>query len=439
MPPKIVELFYFDAGGGHRNAMNVLSRRIAANHPGWVVEPVDLQKLLEPIDPVYRLTVKLTGSLTRWLVPVAPRLKLAPLQAQDIYNTALRRGATRGMGAILPVLQSFIRRYSAQIEALLVARWRRPDTARPDLVVSVIPNFNGVMFRALSAFDPDIPYVTVMTDMVDCPPHFWMEDQDQFLVCGTSRAFEQARATGFYTPEKTFHVSGMLLRESFYTPAEPSALSRASLGLASDRPTALIMFGGNGSLRATHAILARFEKSQLGLQTIVMCGNNTKLAASLKGRAGCHPVGFVTNVADYLRLADFMIGKPGPGSISEAIHLGRPVIVEGNATTMPQERPNVKWVRDNDVGIVVRSFSKEIVGAAERMLADLDRFKANIAANVPENRAAFETVDILGRILATERVAASTTTPHPRAAIKAKRSLSPRGLLEKAWSGRTKA
>jgi len=143
---KTVELFYFDAGGGHRNAMNVLSRRIAESHPDWVVVPVDLQKLLEPIDPVHRLTLKLTGSLRRWLVPVAPRLRLAPLQSQDIYNTALKRGATRGMGAILPILQSFVRRYSAQIERLLIERWRRADTAKPDLMVSVIPNFNRVMF-----------------------------------------------------------------------------------------------------------------------------------------------------------------------------------------------------------------------------------------------------------------------------------------------------
>jgi len=263
-----------------------------------------------------------------------------------------------------------------------------------------------------------------MTDMVDCPPHFWMEDQDQYLVCGTPKAFEQAVATDFYSPEKIFAVSGMLLRDSFYAPPVPEGLSRTALGLAPDRPTALIMFGGNGSARATHAILARFEKSRLGLQTIVMCGNNAKLAESLKGRAGCHPVGFVSNVADYIRLSDFLIGKPGPGSISEAIHLGRPVIVEGNATTMPQERPNVKWVRDNDVGIVVRSFSKEIVGAVERMLGDLARYKANIKANIPENRAVFEAVDILNQIISTERTA---TAPRLRAV----NNLPPKGFFRK--------
>jgi len=425
---KVVELFYFDAGGGHRNAMNVLSRRIAVQHPDWTVVAVDLQKLLEPIDPVHWLTMKLTGSLRRWLVPVAPKLSFQPMQAQDIYNTALKRGATRGMGAILPILQGFVRRYAPQIEALLLARWRRPETARPDLVVSVIPNFNAVMFSALAAFDPSIPYATVITDLVDCPPHFWMEDQDQAMICGTPIAYAQAQASGFYRPERIFQVSGMLLRDTFYATPDAGALSRADLGLDPDRPTALIMFGGNGSMRSTHAILKQFERSALGLQTIVL--------ASLAGRPRCHPVGFVSNVADYIRLADYLIGKPGPGSISEAVHLGRPVIVEGNATTMPQERPNVQWVRDNEIGIVVKSFRKEIVSAAGRMLGELDRYRANIAARIPENRAVFETVDILGEIANAAPVTEARI--RPVVAPAAAHRLSPRRWLEKARSGRSR-
>jgi 1,2-diacylglycerol 3-beta-galactosyltransferase len=435
LSPKTVELFYFDAGGGHRNAMNVLSRQLSVLHPDWLIIPVDLQKLLEPIDPVYRMTLRLTGSLKRFL---APRFTLSPIQAQDIYNTALKRGATRGMGAILPILQGFVRRYSPQIEALLEARWRRPEIARPDLVISVIPNFNGVLFGALRRFDTAIPYLTVITDMVDCPPHFWMEDQDQYMVCGTQKAFEQAVATGFYAPEKIFRVSGMLLKESFYAAPAAEGLTRASLGLDPGKPTALIMFGGNGSLRSTLAILSQFERSRLDIQTIVLCGHNAKLAASLKDRPNCHPVGFITNVADYIRLADFLIGKPGPGSISEAVHLGRPVIVEGNATTMPQERPNVKWVRDNDVGIVVRSFRKEIVGAAERMLGDLDRYRANIANNIPENRAVFEVAEIIEGVAMAAHLPSFDRATQPRLPLKPSR-LSPRAWLGKSRIGRFRA
>jgi hypothetical protein len=405
--PKVVEIFYFDAGGGHRNAMTALSRLIADRHPDWTVIPVDLQKLLEPIDPVHRLTRAVTGSLSKLLTPVAPRISMEPWQAQDIYNNALKRGATRGMGTILPVLQAFIRRQSNDIERLLAARWSNAGTPRPDLVVSVIPNFNRVMFAALRKVHSHVPYLTVMTDMVDCPPHFWMEDQDQIMVCGTKKAFEQAMSIGYYARQRIHLVSGMILKGSFYEEPQDSGLSRQSLGLDPDPPTALIMFGGNGSSKATEAILDQFSQSRRKIQAIVLCGKNGKLLEALADRPRCHAVGFVSNVADYMRLADFFIGKPGPGSISEAVHMGLPVIVEKNTHTMPQEKPNPDWVDDNGLGIVVTSFRRGITEATERLLDNLDTYKANIRDNIPENRAVFEIVDILAATLADAKNAAA--------------------------------
>lgn len=397
----VVEIVYIDAGGGHRSAMNALKEVLAERHPGWQIRPVDLQKLLEPIDPIHRITERITRPLQRVLQQIAPKLALEPVQAQDIYNTALKRGATRGLGAILPILQAFIRHYADELEEILRQHWRRPGRDRPDLVISVIPNFNGVMFRALRDVHPAVPYVTVMTDMVDCPPNFWMEDQDQIMIAGTPRAFAQAKASGFYHQDKVFEVSGMMLKKSFYEQPDEPRLTYAALGLSPDRPTGLIMFGGNGSRTASLDILARFDKARLDVQTIVMCGNNRKLHDSLQGRTGCHAAGFVSNVADYMRLADFVIGKPGPGSISEAVHMGCPVIVERNAKTMPQERPNVDWILQRGVGISVKSFEKQIVGAVQRVLGDIETYRRNIDANVPRNGAVFEVADRIAEIMTT--------------------------------------
>ena len=40
--------------------------------------------------------------------------------------------------------------------------------------------------------------------------------------------------------------------------------------------------------------------------------------------------GFTAEMPYYMQLSDFFIGKPGPGSISEAIAMRLPVIVESN-------------------------------------------------------------------------------------------------------------
>ena len=370
---RTLEFFFFDAGGGHRSAALALSEVIAAQYPNWRIDLVNLQEILGPVD----MFQKVTG-----------------LQSQDFYNAILKRGWTFGSKAMLRTLQRGIRYYAPNFEDVLAKHWQG---SRPDLVVSLIPNFNRILFRALRRVHTDLPYVTVMTDLADFPPHFWLEKQEQFIICGTERAVLQAREAG-YAPEQIFRSSGMILKPIFYldTIADRQA-EREKIGLDPDLPTALVMFGGYGS-KTAKKIVDRLGRSGLNVQTIVMCGHNEKLREALADRPGCHPVGFSDRVPDYMRLADFFIGKPGPGSISEALHMGLPVIIERNSLTMPQERYNTDWVAEQQVGVVIREF--RLIGDAVRLLLTddrLDQFRAN--ARCLDNRAVYEIPAMLDRVM----------------------------------------
>jgi 1,2-diacylglycerol 3-beta-galactosyltransferase len=125
------------------------------------------------------------------------------------------------------------------------------------------------------------------------------------------------------------------------------------------------------------------------------------LAAELRGIQGKirkYVEGFTTEVPYYMRLADFFIGKPGPGSISEALAMQLPVIVERNARTLPQERYNADWVLAKQVGLVGRDFG-QIAQTVEELLepGNLARFRSNAAA--VNNRAVFEIPNILNEIM----------------------------------------
>ena len=109
------------------------------------------------------------------------------------------------------------------------------------------------------------------------------------------------------------------------------------------------MFGGYGS-KAAGKIVTWLARTDLPLQTIVICGHNEKLRAALEDRPDCHAVGFTDRVPDYMRMADFFIGKPGPGSISEALAMKLPLVIECNAWTLPQERYNARWVMEQRLG-----------------------------------------------------------------------------------------
>jgi hypothetical protein len=54
---------------------------------------------------------------------------------------------------------------------------------------------------------PGVPLVTILTDMADYPPHFWIERQPQYLICGTERAYRQALRAG-PPPERVFSNLG---------------------------------------------------------------------------------------------------------------------------------------------------------------------------------------------------------------------------------------
>jgi hypothetical protein len=275
----------------------------------------------------------------------------------------------------------------------------------PDMVVSLIPNFNRATCEALASTLPGVPYVTVLTDLADYPPAFWIEEGlEQHLVCGSPKAVEQARAAG--CAEERIHASsGMMIRSSFYDarPIDRRA-ERIRLGLDPDRPTGVVLFGGQGS-KAMLGIAKRLPDTQL----ILACGHNAKLAQALRAlpsRAPRSVLEFTPDVAHYMALADFFIGKPGPGSLSEAVQMHLPVIVVRNRWTLPQERYNAQWVKEQGVGLVCRSFA-QVDDAVEELIGQLDRYRA--ATRKVRNRAVFELPVILQGILARAEMPTAQT------------------------------
>jgi len=381
-PKRKIDFMFFDAGGGHRSAANALREVIEREGRPWEIRLVNLQEMLEPLD----VFGKVTG-----------------LRLEDVYNLMLKKGWTLGSPQLTRGMHLMIRLYHRRQVRLIEEHWKR---SRPDLVVSLIPNFNRAIFDSLRNVLPETPMVTVLTDLADYPPHFWLEPQDQYVVCGTAKAVEQARSMGI-PPEKIFRTSGMILNPRFYEPITVDrAAERQRLGLLPDRTTALVLFGGQGA-SVIEKIARKLDGRGLDLQFILVCGRNEKLTARLRAtrwRIPVHIEGFTTEVSRLMQLADFLIGKPGPGSISEALAMKLPVIVVSNAWTLPQERYNPEWIRENGVGEVVRNFRNiDAVVREFLMPGRFERYRAN-AARI-ENRAVFEIPEILDGLLSAPRPA----------------------------------
>jgi len=187
----------------------------------------------------------------------------------------------------------------------------------------------------------------------------------------------------------------MILRPAFYRAAavDRDAELRA-LGLDPSRPTGIVMFGGQGAAEMA-GIARRLDEVQL----ILLCGRNETLLRRLRAlrRSAPHAaLGFTEDIARTMRLGNFFIGKPGPGSLSEAVHCGLPVITFDNAWTMPQERYNTRWVRESGVGLV-RTSLRSVRAAVTELLSDLPAYRSRVAAI--DNRAVFEVPEILDSLM----------------------------------------
>ncbi len=372
-PARKIHVLFHDAGGGHRNAAVALKAVCEWQSRPWEVNLVQFQELTDHLDVLRRLT---------------------GIRIEDQYNILLRNGWTWGSVYLLRILQLTIRIFHRPLARLLANYWREHPA---DLLVSVIPHFNREIAESWKSVYPDRPFVTIITDLADFPPHFWIEPiPQQIVVTGSERAEQQARDFG-KTEKKLFCASGMILRPEFYAEQKESPLAiRSALGLIANLPTAIVLFGGYGS-NVIYDIVQQIDEARLPLQMILVCGKNEKLAARLRAAKfslPLHIIGFTREVNRLMHAADFLIGKPGPGSIAEAMISGLPVLVECNSSTLPQERYNTEWVVEKQVGVVVKSLKNAV--PAVRSLLEPGKLPA-LQHNVKSlhNRAVFEIADFL--------------------------------------------
>jgi 1,2-diacylglycerol 3-beta-galactosyltransferase len=383
-------IVFFDAGGGHRNAAEALKTTLGSQAGAWEVRLLNLQELLDSIDVVRRAT---------------------GVRIQDGYNLVLRKGWTRPTPQLLSLMRLLVWLYHSRVVSMLEKYWSENPA---DLVLSVIPLFNRALAESIRKAMRGTAFTTLLTDFADCPPHFWIEMESEYLICGTERARQQALAAGHHR-RQIYKTSGMVLKPKFYgKPVIDRAAERSRLGLDPEMPTGIVLFGGHGA-PAMVDIARQLDASADPLQLIMMCGHNQQLCDSLSRfvtRKRIVVRGFTPEIDYYMALADFFIGKPGPGSISEALQFHLPVIVECNARTMPQERYNAQWLLENRLGIVLNNFREVGAGVHELLQpAKFEEFRRNASAY--SNRALFEIPLILQEIIESHsphRVSASVAS-----------------------------
>ncbi len=367
-----------DTGGGHRSAGQAIADAVARDFPG--------KYQVTLVDVIARTAIFPFNHAAEWYLPFTT-------YAEFVWRTLFYLTNNR-----------WLTRLSLGIIRLLIGRSVRPllREQAPDLVVTVHPVLNEIPQRALRAVGSRAPFVVVVTDLFSAHG-LWFNPSADLTLVSTEGARQVGEKWGVL-PEK-LRVVGLPVSLEFLGDGKSKAAQRAALGLAPDRATVLLVGGGEG-MGPIEEIARAIDRARLPLQLVVIAGRNRKLYERLRAVAWQIPVsvqGFVTNMPDWMRASDLIITKAGPGTISEALACGLPMLLSG---FLPgQEEGNVTFVRESGVGVLREEPAQIARTLGEWLMPGNDTLAcfAARARQLARPRAALEIAGILDEILTARK------------------------------------
>jgi 1,2-diacylglycerol 3-beta-galactosyltransferase len=237
-----------------------------------------------------------------------------------------------------------------------------------DMLVCVHPVANSFVLKALGKNHP--PYVTVVTDLVSTHA-LWFDKRANLIIVPTELARQNAIHYSI-SPDK-IRLIGQPVSLRCSAPIGDKTLLRSRLGWPLDKFTVLIVGGGDGMGPLAETARA-IDESGLDVTLIIVAGRNSKLEAELREQTWENPAyiyGFTRDMPDFMRAADVIVTKAGPGTIAEALNAELPIILY--AKLPGQEDGNVDFVVSEGVGIwapesqtVIRSLTRWVCRPEER-------------------------------------------------------------------------
>ena len=292
------------AGGGHLAAAAALDEAWSTAHPRDVIERVDLVKFFSPLHK----QIHAAGYVK--LVERAPELWGMIFAKTDNPKVARR-------------LNRIQRLFPGRSRVRFA---RHVKQFKPDVVLCTHYEPLSVL-GSLRRENPKWNVPLVVSVVTDFEAHaLWMEPEvDLYCVAAEET---KARLVARGAAADSVVATGIPIAAKFSAKPEPAAVRKA-LGLRDDLPALLVLSGGFG-MGPVGKILAQLDQVPRDLQTVVVCGRNEELRRELAAQDRQHPtrvLGFASNMHELMAVADLIITKPGGLTSSEALAMGKPLLI----------------------------------------------------------------------------------------------------------------
>jgi len=357
-------LLFSDTGGGHRSAAYAVAKTLQQLYGE--------RAQIELVDPLAEYATRPFNRLDK-LYPHMVRLRGWPWAAGYHLSDGPRRTALL-MRSCCPLL------HTAMLQLL------RDHPA--DVIVCCHALFSDPLLRTLTETGAATPLVTLVTDLIATHALWYVPGVNRCLV-PTQHARQQALARGM--PAEHILVTGLPVGPHFTQAAQedPRAM-RQRLGLEPDQPVVLLVAGAEG-MGPLHRLCRRVAYCGEQAQLVIIAGRNERLRARLAAETWPTPVrvdGFVHNMHEWMRAADLLVTKAGPGTISEALVMALPMVL---IDALPgQEQPNVDYVVQAGAGVWAPTPGQAAMAVYELLSSDrssLERMRTRARALAQPNAA----------------------------------------------------
>ncbi|MGR3911909.1 MAG: glycosyltransferase [Candidatus Rhabdochlamydia sp.] len=274
---------------------------------------------------------------------------------EQFYNFMLQTGWIKPVNFITKhIAPKLFRSRRSAITSLIK---RHILQTQPDLIISLIPFIN--LSASDAAHEMRVPYlvVTVDNDLQTWVHGLQQVDHPHFKVTVSSSDRKPRKMLkDRHIANHLIQTTGLPIREDFFTPKDQKRI-KENLGVDPHQPVILLTCGGVGG-KQTLSYTEEISKMPLGAHLIVCAGKNEALIHSLE-KLTLHPtnrrtvMGFTSQIADLMAISDLIITKSGPGTITEAMTLERPLLIDATGSILRWEKANIDLVKEYKVGDVI--------------------------------------------------------------------------------------
>lgn len=308
---------------------------------------------------------------------------------EAVYNMMLQRGWIKSMNVISKhVAPKILRSRKTQMESIIKDHI---DEAQPDLVLSLIPFVNYPASEA--ARKEGIPYLLVTTDNdLQTWVHGLQGVQHPYfrVTVGSDLWCSREMLRKRNISDKAIETIGLPIRTDFFSKKDCTSI-RSEFNIPQNKPVVLIICGGAGGVQVLE-YAKKIGSVQLGVHIIACAGKNKDLAKQIR-KIPLHPTNsltvmeFTTKISDLMAISDLLITKSGPGTITEAMTMHLPMLIDATSPILSWEKANIDLVMQYGIGDYIEDFD-ELEPLVRQFLFDSELRKEmkDSYRNVPVNR-----------------------------------------------------